>query len=312
MEKRRFQNKVATSGFTLPVAASFTTLLWCAEGIYTLNRLWGWVLCAVMTYLWIETNNAYSLLRIRSRLTSAIFVFLTGCMFSLHPLQDSLFVSCLMLGSYYLIFKSYQQTNVSVCFLHTFLCIGLGSLLFPQLLYFAPFYFWYASVYLRSLTWHSFWAGLTGLILPYWFMAGYALYTGEISILKAHFCELTNFRAFSLETYLQHPPLQAAIIGLIVIFSLVASIHYIRTSFNDKIRTRMFMYLILFQEFLITLFLILQPMHFGILSGLLIMNSAPILSHFFALTGSKLTNAAFILFLVLFTVLSLLNIWIQL
>ena len=122
MEKRRFQNKVATSGFTLPVAASFTTLLWCAEGIYTLNRLWGWVLCAVMTYLWIETNNAYSLLRIRSRLTSAIFVFLTGCMFSLHPLQDSLFVSCLMLGSYYLIFKSYQQTNVSVCFLHTFLC----------------------------------------------------------------------------------------------------------------------------------------------------------------------------------------------
>ena len=39
MRRNRFQNKVATSNFTLPVAAFLTTLLWCAEGIYTPDRI---------------------------------------------------------------------------------------------------------------------------------------------------------------------------------------------------------------------------------------------------------------------------------
>ena len=40
MRRNRFQNKVATSNFTLPVAAFLTTLLWCAEGIYRPTAYW--------------------------------------------------------------------------------------------------------------------------------------------------------------------------------------------------------------------------------------------------------------------------------
>ena len=172
MRRNRFQNKVATSNFTLPVAAFLTTLLWCAEGIYTPDRILGWAVCGLTAYFWVETNNAHSLIRIRSRLTPAIYLWMTGCIFSLHPLQDGLIVSCLMLASYYLLFKSYQRTEAVSPIFHSFLCLGIGSLFFPQLLFFAPFYLWYATVYLRSLTWRTFWAAMTGLILPYWFMAG--------------------------------------------------------------------------------------------------------------------------------------------
>ena len=46
------QNKVATSNFTLPVAAFLTTLLWCAEGIYTPDRILGWAVCGLTAYFW--------------------------------------------------------------------------------------------------------------------------------------------------------------------------------------------------------------------------------------------------------------------
>ena len=136
MRRNRFQNKVATSNFTLPVAAFLTTLLWCAEGIYTPDRILGWAVCGLTAYFWVETNNAHSLIRIRSRLTPAIYLWMTGCIFSLHPLQDGLIVSCLMLASYYLLFKSYQRTEAVSPIFHSFLCLGIGSLFFPQLLFF--------------------------------------------------------------------------------------------------------------------------------------------------------------------------------
>ena len=85
MRSNRFQNKVATSNFTLPVAAFLTTLLWCAEGIYTLDRLLGWCVCGLTAYFWVETNNAHSLIRIRSRLTPSIYLWMTGCIFCLLP-----------------------------------------------------------------------------------------------------------------------------------------------------------------------------------------------------------------------------------
>ena len=238
MRSNRFQNKVATSNFTLPVAAFLTTLLWCAEGIYTLYRLLGWGVCGLTAYFWVETNNAHSLIRIRSRLTPSIYLWMTGCIFCLHPLQDGLIVSCLVLASYYLLFKSYQQTEAVSPIFHSFLCLGIGSLFFPQLLFFAPFYLWYTAVYLRSLTWRTFWAAMTGLILPYWFMAGYFLYTEDFGRFTGHFQELILFQPIYYENYRNFDFLQISTIGLVIAFTIIAALHGIRTSFNDKIRTR--------------------------------------------------------------------------
>ena len=131
---------MATSGYTLPVAAIFATLLWCAEGIYTLDMLWGWLLCGLTTYLWLETNNANALIRIRSLLTPAVYVAIMGAAFSLHSLQSAGIIACTMLASYNLLFRSYQRTDAVSPLFNSFLCIGIGSLFFPQLLYFVPFY----------------------------------------------------------------------------------------------------------------------------------------------------------------------------
>lgn len=152
---------------------------------------------------------------------------------------------------------------------------------------------------------------MTGLILPYWFMAGYFLYTEDFIRFIGHFRELILFQPIHYENYRNLDFLQISTIGLVAVFTFIAAQHCIRTSFNDKIRTRMFLYLTLTQELLIALFMALQPVHFQVLLGLLVMNSAPILSHYFALTGSRFTRAVFVLFLFMFAALSFLNVWTQ-
>ncbi len=304
----KFRDKVAASGFTLPAAAVLATLLWCAEGIFTPNRLWGWAACGLTAYVWTETDNVHSLIRIRSLLTPSVYLLTAGCIFSLHPLQDGLVASCLMAASYYLLFMSYQRTEAASPLFHSFLCLGIGSLLFPQLLFFAPFYLWYAAAYLRSLAWRTFWAAAVGLALPYWFAAGYCLCAGDFDWFAAHFRDLALVRPVHRGDYLLPGLLQIGAAGLVTAFSVVAALHCAFTGFDDKMRTRMFMNLILAQELLIVAFMALQPVHFQVLLCLLAMNSAPILSHYFALAGGRFADVAFALFLSLSAALSLLNV----
>ncbi|MCD8318446.1 MAG: hypothetical protein LUC45_06250 [Paraprevotella sp.] len=311
MRKNRFQNKVATSSATQPVAALISTLLWFSEGIHNYDLLWGWIICGLTTYVWVETNNANALIRIRSRMTSSIYLLLMGAAFGLHRFQESSLVVCLTLSSYYLLFKSYQQINAVVPIFHAYLCLSIGSVFFPQLLYFVPFYLWYTIVYLRSLTWRTFWAAVIGLAVPYWFLAGYFFYLNGFDKFTDHFLKLTLFQPISINNYLHFDFLQVSMVVIVALFTIIAALHCIRTSFNDKIRTRMLLYLILTQEFLIALFLGFQPIHFDVLLGLLIMNSAPILAHYFALTSSRFSNSLFILFLVALAALTCLTLWMQ-
>lgn len=309
MKKNRFQSTVATSYFTFPVAAIISTLLWCSEGIYTPDRLLGWAVCGLVTYLWVETNNAYSLLRIRSRLTAVVYALLMGGIFFLHPLQDGSYVVCCMVVSYYLLFGSYQLSHAIVPIFHAFLFIGIGSLFFPQLLYFVPFYLWYSASHLRSLTWRTFWSAMTGIILPYWFLAGYyLLFQEDFTPFLDHFRELTVFQPVCSANYAGWEVIRVAPLAYVAFFSFIGIVHYVRTSFNDKIRTRMMLYVLLSQEILITVFLVLQPVHFNLLFGLLAMNSAPFISHYFALTDTRLSHILFLLAIWGFIALAALNI----
>lgn len=309
MRKDRFQNKVAASYLTLPVAALLSTILWWSEGIFSQNLVFGWLVCGLMTYLWVETNNTYSLLRVRSRMTPALYALLMGAMFFLHPLQDSSFVACSMLISYYLLFGAYQQSHAILPLFHAFLFISIGSLFFPQVLYFVPFYLWYSLLHLRALTWRTFWAAMTGLLLPYWFMAGYYFYWGDFGPFLEHIGKLTAFQPLDPTNSSCWDLLRISSVSYVAFFSLVGILHYVRTSFNDKIRTRMYLYILMTQELLIMAFLLLQPVHFNILSGLLFMNSVPFISHYFALTHSRFSQILFILFILGFIVLAAINLW---
>lgn len=309
MKRNRLQNIVATSSFTLPVAAVISTLLWLSSGCYDWMHLLGWLICAFNTYLWIEINNTNTLMRIRSLMTATWYILFMGMADFLHPMQTALFVSCCILLSYQQLFKSYQMANSVVPVFHAFLCIGLGSLCFPHLLFFVPFILWYTNVYLRSLSLRSFCAALIGVVLPYCFTAAFYLVTGDMGKFVAHFQILAEFNRIDLVNYAAWGGERIASLLLLGILALIGSIRYMMTCLNDKIKTRMLFYLILTQEFLLFIFILLYPQYFDILYGLLIANSAPILSHYFAFTTSRLSMIFFLLTLVACFCLILMNLF---
>ena len=71
----------------------------------------------------------------------------------------------------------------------------------------------------------------------------------------------------------------------------------------------MLLYIYVFQTILIQVFLLLQPQFFQTLVALLAVCASPLIAHLFALTNTRLSNLFFCLTLLLFTALTVWNLW---
>ncbi len=309
MRRKRFQNKVAASGVTLPAAAVLATLAWLLHGEIDGHLLGGWLLCAVTTAIVAETNNAYSLIRVRTRLASVVFLLGLAVMPWAHPFGSAGVAMACVAGVLYFLFRTYQLTEPVGDTFRAQLLLGVGSLLFPPLLLLAPFYLLCMGFYLRSLGPRAFVAALLGLVLPYWFWVAGCLYVEDFSPL------LTHFEAFALPTWQDVaaltalPLLKKLVWGCTTVFTLVSTVYYLRTYYNDKIRTRMFCYILICQFFVLELLLWVQPQYFAVWLALLHLTGSFLTAHYFAVTRSRATNLLFILTLLIWVALAALSLY---
>lgn len=295
---------MATGSFTLPMAALLACGLWLLpDGVGAME--WGGLAATgVVAYVMTEWNNRFSLIRIRSRLMSATYLLLMGACPFLHVWDTAMVPVVCMLLAYGLLFMAYQKPRAEGEVFHAFLFTGIGSFFFPPLLLLAPLHYVAMFVQLRVLGWRTFVAGLFGLVLPYWFYAGWLLWQHELG---AFLSRWTGAFDFSPPDYACLTLPQEVSFLFLLFFSLTSLAHFVRTSFNDKIRIRMFFYMMLVQELLLIVSVVLLPQHFDVLFRLLVANSAPLLAHYFALARGRWMNAWFIVSLVLLLLLAAFN-----
>lgn len=306
MREKRFQNQVATSGFTLPVATFFTLLIWLAGDWDTTGHWISLVVVGITAYALIELNNAHALLRIRSRLTGSTFLVLTGSFTFLHNSPHVLVPAFCAVATYYLLFRSYQRPRPENAIFYAFAFTGIGSQFFPPMLYLVPTYYLAMLVQLRSFTLRTLLAGLLGLVIPYWCRGGVNFFMGRPDDLLPLLSSLTDL---SLPQYPLPDSHRMAALGIVLLLAVTSSVHFLRTSYNDKIRTRMFFFMLIIQAGVLTVLLLLQPQHFDTWIQLLIVTIAPLTAHLFALTGTRATNLYFCFILLLLTYLTLGNLW---
>ncbi|MBU3853223.1 MAG: hypothetical protein H9789_05300 [Candidatus Paraprevotella stercoravium] len=311
MRNNRFQNKVATSGFTLPVAALVATLLWAAIGPMSQTKVYCWLCCALCSYLLVEFNNANALLRIRSRLTTSTFLLGIGCFSFLHESLEALSVTFFVLGCYYFLFRSYQESNSSPNIYHAFVSLGIASLIHPLLLCFIPFVYWSMIAYLRSFSFKTFCASLLGILTPFWFYGAYLIYIQDYTQLINVLQEFTSYSLPAWNEYLSMDITRLSAFLWILILGMISTIHTLKTSYNDKIRTRMQFYTLILFEAVILIFLLLQPQHFDLFMALLTLTSAPVIAHFFALTSYRITNLLFIFSIFIYLLIAFSSLWIN-
>lgn len=303
MRNPTFQTRVTTSAATLFVSVVACIVLWLWNDWDNLQRLGGLGATLLTAYVMVEWNNTFSLMRVRSRMTSSTFLLLMGACTLLQTWTTQMLVPLSLLLCYFSLFRSYQKVRAEADVFHAFAFLGLGCLFFPQLLYFVPLLLISCLVQLRSLSLRSFMACLLGLSLPYWCYAGYSIWHNQLDLTVLHFEQLLSLQ---MPDYHSLTVSQVLAGGFVVAASALATFHYQRTSYRDKIRTRMFLNLLVTQEYLIVLLLVGQPQHFDTMLRLLIVNSSPLIAHYLTLAKGRLFHLWFILCLLLYVAFALL------
>ena len=308
-EEKNFRHKVVTGALTLPVCSLLTCVLWYFSREDSVAHWLGLVVVGLSAYVIAEWNNRNALLRIRSRLMSAVYLVLMAAFSFLHQWNLETLSTLSLLGAYFMLFGAYQKPRAEVDVFHAFVLLGIGGLVFPLLLFLVPFFFSSMLIQLRVLNWRTFCAGVIGLLLPYWFCGIWAFWTDTF---EQDLQWWTGYFSLPAWETLSFDWEQIVSFGFLAVLVLISVIHFVRTSFNDKIRTRMLLYIIMLQEVVLASLLVVWPNYFETWMFLLVANSCPFIAHYFALARGRGMNVFFNITLGLVVVLCIannLNIW---
>ncbi|MCI6160004.1 MAG: hypothetical protein PUH24_07840 [Prevotellaceae bacterium] len=307
MAIKRFQNKVAEGRYLLPSVALYTLGVWYLEGLVP-QKLYVQIVCfSVATYLMVELNNNNALIRTYSRMVSSSFLLLSAMAAFLFPSLTVAIVQVCTVAFYTIIFRTYQDKLSPGLTFYAFFCLGIASVVFIQIVFFVPFLWLMMTFYLMAFSPKMLIASIIGIIAPYWFLAPAAALTDNLDKLVAHFFAIADFQP--LFQYGEIKETQLIAFALTVLLALLGIVHFLRKSYMDKIRTRMLYYIFIAMDVILIAFIVLQPQHCDVLLTMLIINSSPLIAHFFTLTHTKTTNFLFMLFILALLLATAYNLW---
>ena len=303
---KRLQNRIAESGLVLPVMTAYGLATWFAAGLLT-HHWWPQLVCfAISVYMMVEMNNAFSLLRVRSRMTSSTFIALTCTVSFLFGSLSGALVQLFTIASLLFLLSTYQSAQSLGRIFYAFLLQGLVSLLWPHILLLVPLQWLLMVTQLQSLSWRGLLASLIGLLTPYWFISVWFIYQRDFTPLADHFR--------SLATITPLPEAYSTIsVGHILAFALTAGltltgiVHFWRNSIDEKIRTRLLYGLFTCMSAVCLILTALQPQHFDPLMRIAVIFASPLVAHFLTLTSSRITNIAFFVIIVLTLAVTIFN-----
>lgn len=304
---KRLQNRISESRLALPVTAVYGTAIWAAGGLFTQQWWIQFALFALSTYLMVELNNSNALIRIYSRMVSCSFIVLsTMACFTFSSLYGACIQLC-FIGALTFLFKSYQNKEATGCLYMTALCLGLSSLCDIHSLLFIPLLWFVMYAFMQCFSVKTWTATCLGFLTPYWFALPSLLYGERLGWFTAHFASLSQFDRIG--DYSTLGPQQWLTLAFVCTAAAIGIVHYLHTSFNDKIRIRLIFECFICTDIYALGLLLLQPQHYELSMNVLIINTSPLIAHFIALTQTRTTNIAFIVMTVLAMALTACNLW---
>lgn len=305
--KKRLQNIVSESKLTFPLVACFSILVWLLSGLVSHNWWIQFVFFVLSSYLMVELNNKNALIRIFSRMVSSAFLlYSTMACFLMPEMRGAMMQTCLI-AAYLLLFQTYQDKESTGKTFYAFLFLGLGSVARVHLLFFIPFLWLLMATNLYSLSWRTWLSSLIGLLTPYWFYAGWLAFDNHFYPLADHFRPLLDFQ-FPI-TYSMFDIGFLCTLGIILLSAIIGIFHFLFTNYLDKIQVRMLYGIFIWMDIMAFVFLFLQPQHYDMLLRIAIVNTAPLIAHFLALSSGKLTNFIFYILTLLVLAVTVFNVW---
>ena len=141
-----------------------------------------------------------------------------------------------------------------------------------------------------------------GLLLPYWSLIPYFVYEGNTLWLQNHFKPLYDGSAlfnYSTTTYGQ-----VIYFSLLVLLFLIGWLHFVRTAYKDKLKTRTLYDVFITLSLIIAAVVPIVPVHADYTLSMLTLAVSPMVAHYFSLTETKLTNIVFIITIAIIAIAS--------
>lgn len=304
----------------LPVAGVYALIVWTLAGLIT-SQWWPQLSClAASCYLLIEISNSNALVRIRSRMVTTTFIFLSTMFVSGFASLTGGMVQLCFVTAILLLFNTYQDNQSVGKVFYAFLSIGLSSLFFVHILYLVPVIWILMATQLQSFSGRTLAASIIGLVTPYWFIMLWFIYQQDFSLLVCHFSPLVSHfipdgepdASSSASVFLDYSTVtleQMLVYVFLVALSVAGIIHFWNNSFEDKIRIRLLYGFFTTITLLMLVLLALLPRYFDPLIRLAFICASPLVAHFLTLTSTRITNIAFFVIIVVCIVITAVNLW---
>lgn len=309
-----FCSKAVESVFSLPLCIAIATLLWFGDTLphlqpfdvdTFLSAVGSYIVMLLTVFVLSEADNTLSLLRIRTSMLPCVWLMLTAVQPDLHQLAAPQICSlCVALGLS-LLLRCYQCVEPVGWVFHSFLCLGVGSVVFPPLLCLGLLFYLWLHTFMQALSPRTAAAGLVGLAFPYVLWAGICLSSEDFSPLLHHF---SNF--WPTISWASHPniSLTHGILWCITLpLTAIGIVFYTLQSYADKIRVRMMHFACIAQTVILLLTALMHPLCNEFFAILLVTASLHI-AYFFAFARGRVTNVLFLLSLLLLALTALLQV----
>ena len=288
----------------------YCTAIWVLAGLF--EAQW-WVqfasfLLSVLLVMRINSKNL--LIRIYSRSVSVAFIFLSCAAVFLFPSWTGGIVQLCCIAALMLLFDSYQDQAAVWNVYYAFLFLGISSMFDATIVFYLPLLWIMMKIIVYSLSWRTFFASLLGLATPYWFMTGWLIWqkNGDLHAIISLF-DVQDILQFPFDFSFVSLSCQL-IMAFATLLLVIGSIHFIHSSFRDKIRVRQIYYGFITLGLYSLAILVLQP-HNEQALRMLIFAASPLTGHYWALTNSRISNILFIVLTVALIALTAFNLWIS-
>lgn len=304
---KRLQNKIAQSRWALPVTAVYSLFV-CLAGGLVAEGLWlQFAILLASAVLMAELNNANALIRIYSRMVSCSFLVMSAMSIMLFRSLEVTVAQLAFICFLRFMLQTYQDPRATGLTLYAFVSLGVGSVVFPQMVILMPALWVFMATNMICFNLRTFLASLLGVMLPYWLAGVWLLYTGDFGYLKAHFTEvfqlgpLLRLGAITIHQWLTF--------AYVLVVAVIGTAHFYLYSYQDKIRIRLIYYMFAVLAFILLAAALLQPQNFDTLLGMAIVVTAPLAGHYAALTRSRASNATFLLLAATALAITVFNLW---
>ena len=304
---KRLQNRIAESKLTLPVASIYAIVIWLLGGLIQGNWWAQFGLFMMTVYVMAQMNNMNALIRIYSRMVSCSFIAMScAACFLFSSLQGALIQVCYA-GAVTLLFMTYQDKQACGLTFYAYILFGTAAIADVRILYFVPIIWLLTATQIQSLSGRTLSASILGLLMPYWVMLCWKVWNNDFSSFLNLFAKWNDFYPILDFTVLSTS--QVATWTLVAVAAITGIIHCIRKHRDDRIRTRLLIGFLTWMTLATMFFTALQPQFYDILIGLSIINTAPLIGHFIALSSTRLTNIYCGFLLAATFLLTVYNLW---